>query len=132
MVAEKVDHNEPFVCWCQYNNEGDLLEKLIPDAIQVHGRQSNDEKEEKLIAFVEGKTRGLITKSKIAGFGLNWQHCAHVTMFPSHSFEQYYQSVRRCWRFGQTKPVTVKKAIAEIKKDCEHCNYKWHLFFLSL
>jgi len=106
-VAELVNHNDHFVSWCHFNNEGDLLEKLIPDAVQIHGRQSNDEKEEKLIAFGEGKIRGIITKSKIAGFGLNWQHCNHMTMFPSHSFEQYYQSVRRCWRFGQTRPVTV-------------------------
>ena len=106
-VAYLVDHKEPFVCWCHFNNEGDLLEKLIPDAEQIHGRQSNDEKEEKLIAFANGEIRGIITKSKIAGFGLNWQHCCHTTMFPTHSFEQYYQSVRRFWRFGQTKPVTV-------------------------
>jgi hypothetical protein len=106
-VAELVNHNDHFVAWCHFNNEGDLLEKLIPDAVQIHGRQTNDEKEERLIAFSEGKIRGIITKAKIAGFGLNWQHCNHMTMFPSHSFEQYYQSVRRCWRFGQTRPVTV-------------------------
>ena len=106
-VAELVNHKDFFVVWCQFNNEGDLMEKLIPDAVQVKGSQSNDEKEERLSAFSDGKVRGIITKSKIGGFGLNWQHCNHVVMFPSHSFEQYYQSVRRCWRFGQKRPVTV-------------------------
>jgi hypothetical protein len=106
-VAERVNGNSNAVVWCNLNTEGDLLEKIIPDAIQVAGCQSDEEKEEKLSAFSEGKIRVLITKPKIAGFGLNWQHCNHVTFFPSHSFEQYYQCVRRCWRFGQQKPVTV-------------------------
>lgn len=106
-VAELVDHKNPFVSWCHLNKEGDLLEKLIPDAIQISGKQSTDEKEEKLIAFSSGQIRGIITKSKIAGFGLNWQHCAHTTMFPTHSYEQYYQSVRRFWRFGQKNAVNV-------------------------
>jgi SNF2 family DNA or RNA helicase len=59
------------------------------------------------MAFADGTARVLITKPKIGAWGLNYQHCNHVTFFPSHSFEQYYQGVRRCWRFGQTRPVTV-------------------------
>lgn len=106
-VAEIVDHDKPFCCWCQYNNEGDLLEKLIPNAVQVAGKHSDEEKEEKLIAFQKGEVQGIVTKPKIAGFGLNFQHCAHTTFFPSHSYEQYYQGVRRFWRFGQEKEVTV-------------------------
>ena len=106
-VAEIVNHKEPFLIWCHLNDEGDLLEKLIPNAIQVAGKHSDDEKERRLNAFSNGEVQGMITKPKIAGFGMNWQHCAHMTFFPSNSYEQYYQGVRRCWRFGQTKPVTV-------------------------
>lgn len=98
---------EPFLTWCDLNEEGDMLERLIPDAVQVSGKDSDEAKEEKMIAFAEGKVRGLITKKKIGAWGLNFQHCAHITDFPSHSYEQYYQGVRRCWRFGQTRPVHV-------------------------
>lgn len=98
---------QPFVMWCNLNDEGDLLQKMVPDAVQVSGKDSDDAKEEKLLAFSQGKVRGLITKQKIAGWGLNWQHCAHMTEFPTHSFEGYYQKVRRCWRFGQQRSVQV-------------------------
>lgn len=84
-----------------------MLEKMIPDAVQVSGKDSDDVKEERLLAFAKGEARVLVTKSKIAGFGMNFQNCHHVTFFPSHSYEQYYQGIRRCWRFGQTKPVHV-------------------------
>lgn len=106
-VALKVDHDSPAVVWCHLNDEGDLLERLIPDAVQVAGKDSDDKKEERFLAFSNGDIRVLVTKPKIGAFGLNWQHCAHMTFFPSHSFEQYYQAVRRCWRFGQMHPVTV-------------------------
>jgi hypothetical protein len=96
---------KPFVVWCQLNPEGDLLEKLIPDAVQVSGSDSDDEKEEKYEAFRTGQSRGIISKHKIAAWGLNWQHCAHVVEFADHSYEQHYQGVRRCWRFGQKYPV---------------------------
>lgn len=102
-----VDTGEPAVAWCDLNDEGDLLEKLIPGAVQVSGRDSDDAKEEKLLAFSEGQFRVLVTKQKIAGFGMNWQHCAHMTDFPSHSYEGYYQKVRRSWRFGQRRKVRV-------------------------
>ena len=98
---------ESALMWCHLNEEGDLLERLLPDAIQVSGKDSDEAKEEKLLSFSRGKSRVLITKPKIGAWGLNFQHCAHVTSFPSHSFEQYYQGVRRCWRFGQTRPVHV-------------------------
>lgn len=106
-AAELVQNSPCYVAWCHLNQEGDLLEKLMSGAVQVSGRDSDDEKEEKFEAFTSGQVRGLVTKSSIAGWGLNWQHCHHMTVFPSHSFEQYYQSVRRCWRFGQQSPVTV-------------------------
>jgi hypothetical protein len=98
---------QPALVWCHLNDEGDMLESLIPDAVQVAGSDSDERKEERLEAFADGKARVLITKPKIGAWGLNFQHCNHVTFFPSHSFEQYYQSVRRCWRFGQTRPVRV-------------------------
>lgn len=112
-VAELVAHDRPAVCWVHLNDEGDELERLIPDAEQVTGSMSDDEKEERLAAFAAGQIRVLVTKPTIAGYGLNWQHCAHQTYFPSHSFEQWYQGVRRCWRFGQTNPVTVDVVTTE-------------------
>lgn len=106
-VAELVNSHNPALVWCHLNPEGDLLEKLIPDSVQVAGSDPDEAKEERLLAFADGKVRVLVTKQKIAGWGLNYQHCSHVTTFPSHSFEQYYQGVRRCWRFGQKNPVVV-------------------------
>lgn len=107
MVKSLIDHNHSVVVWCQYNPEGDLLEKMIPDAIQVAGADSDQSKEDKLMAFTNGDERVLITKPKIGAWGLNWQHCGHHTFFPSHSFEQWYQAVRRSLRFGRVDPVTV-------------------------
>jgi len=99
--------------WCHLNDEGDLLERLITDARQVSGRQSDEEKEELFLAFASGELRKLVTKPKIGAWGLNFQRCAHVTAFPSHSYEQHYQGVRRCWRFGQTRPVRVDVVTTE-------------------
>lgn len=104
---------EPALVWCHLNDEGDALERLIPDAVQVAGNDSDETKEARLIDFADRKSRVLITKPKIGAWGLNFQHCAHITMFPSHSFEQYYQSIRRCWRFGQTRPVLVDMITTE-------------------
>jgi hypothetical protein len=106
-VAEKVCDGGSKVVWCHLNDEGDLLEKMISDGKQVKGGMSDDKKEGLMNDFSNGDLRVLITKPKIGAFGLNWQHCSHMTFFPSHSYEQYYQGVRRCWRFGQKKPVTV-------------------------
>ena len=99
--------NRPALVWCHLNTEGNLLEEMIPESEQVSGDDSEEEKERKFLSFIGGDTRILITKPKIGAWGLNMQHCNHVTFFPSHSFEQYYQGVRRCWRFGQTRPVKV-------------------------
>jgi len=106
-VASKVNGYNYSVVWCQLNDEGDLLEKIIPNAKQVKGSMSDEKKEKTLLSFFTGDLKILITKPKIGAFGLNWQHCNHMTFFPSHSYEQYYQGVRRCWRFGQQKPVYV-------------------------
>jgi superfamily II DNA or RNA helicase len=113
-VAELVnDTGEPALVWCHLNEEGDLLQRLIPDAVQVAGKDSDDAKEERLEAFAAGKARVLICKPKIGAWGLNFQHCAHVVYFPSHSYEQYYQAIRRCWRFGQKRPVVVDVVATE-------------------
>lgn len=106
-VAELVDHGRPALVWCHLNAEGDRLEKLIPDSVQVSGKDSDDDKEAKLNDFATGNARVLVTKPKIGAWGLNFQHCSHVVFFPSHSFEQWYQGVRRCWRFGQKNTVKV-------------------------
>jgi hypothetical protein len=113
MAALVVGTGEPAMVWCHLNDEGDLLERLIPDAVQVSGNDGDDAKEEKLLGFADGKFRVLVTKPKIGAWGLNCQHCAHVATFPSHSFEQFYQLVRRCWRFGQKRPVTVDIVASE-------------------
>lgn len=113
-VADLVNKTgQPAVVWCHLNDEGNLLEKLIPDARQVSGGDSDESKEDAFTAFRYGGSRVLITKPKIGAWGLNWQHCAHMTFFPSHSFESYYQAVRRCWRFGQTRPVVVDVVTTE-------------------
>lgn len=107
-AAELVrDTGRPAVMWCHLNPEGDRLTEMVAGAIQVSGKDSPELKEEKFTAFAAGQIRALVIKPKIGAFGLNWQHCDHTTVFPSHSFEQYYQEVRRFWRFGQVNPVTV-------------------------
>jgi len=113
-VASLVNHTgEPALVWCHLNEEGNLLNRLIPDSIEISGKDSDEAKEEKFLAFAHGQARVLVTKPKIGAWGLNFQHCAHITNFPSHSFEQYYQGVRRCWRFGQKRPVRVDTVTTE-------------------
>jgi hypothetical protein len=111
-AAELANAQESSVIWCHLNPEGDLIEKLL-DGEQISGRDSEEAKEEKLLAFSRGQIKRIVTKSSIAGWGMNWQHCHHTVTFPSHSFEQYYQSVRRFWRFGQVNPVTVDVVTTE-------------------
>jgi hypothetical protein len=110
-------HDQPATVWCHLNEESALLSRLIPDAVEVSGNDSDDDKERKLLAFQRGDVRVLVTKPKIGAWGLNFQHCAHMVTFPSHSFEQYYQSVRRQWRFGQTRPVTVDVVASEGERE---------------
>lgn len=112
-VAELVNHDKPAVVWCHLNDEGDLLAKLIPDARQVSGTDSIDEKEAAYEAFSNGSLRVVVIKPKIGAWGLNWQHCSHVVMFGSHSYEQCYQAKRRCWRFGQKNKVKVDTVLSE-------------------
>ena len=112
-AASLLAGTEQGVAWCQLNDESDFLESEISGAVAVSGSDSDSAKEEKLEAFSSGDIRVLVTKPKIGGFGLNWQHCRRMTFFPSHSFEQYYQAVRRCWRYGQKHAVDVHVVTTE-------------------
>ena len=107
--AEMVNTDkQPWIVWCDLNAEGDALRAEIPDAVEIRGSDDMDVKEKRLMDFAHGKIRVLITKPSIAGFGLNWQHCARMAFVGvTDSWEAYYQAVRRCWRFGQKRPVDV-------------------------
>jgi hypothetical protein len=96
---------ETSVYWCNLNDEGDLLKELDKNSYQIKGPMDLDKKEEILIGFYKGEIKKLITKPKMTCFGLNWQHCNHTIYFPTFSYEQYYQAIRRFWRFGQKKKV---------------------------
>lgn len=106
-AVELCGPHDTSVYWCNLNEEGDLIERLDKEAVQVRGGMSIEKKEDILLSFSAGEIKRLITKPKITAFGLNWQHCAHTVFFPTFSYEQYYQSIRRFWRFGQQRPVTV-------------------------
>jgi superfamily II DNA or RNA helicase len=95
------------VYWCNLNEESSLIKELDPEAVEIKGSMSIDKKEEILLAFANGEIKRIITKAKMTGMGLNWQHCNHSVFFPTYSYEQYYQAIRRFWRFGQTKDVTI-------------------------
>lgn len=106
--------NEPIVVWCNTNPEADMLMSLIPDAVEARGDEKPEAKAAKLTAFTRGEVRVLVTKPKIAAYGLNWQHC-HIQVEASvdNSFEMFYQKVRRSYRFGQKNPVTIYRVYAE-------------------
>lgn len=115
MVAEMVNDNDrPWVVWCDTDYEADALVKMIPHAREVRGSHTPKQKEDTLAAFASGGLRVLISKPVICGFGLNWQHCSDMAFVGrSFSYEAWYQAVRRCWRFGQTKPVACHIIVAE-------------------
>lgn len=107
-AAVNAEPDEAWVVWCDLNDEGDALTAAIHGAVQIAGRHTTDEKETRLRDFAEGRTRVLVSKPSICGWGLNWQHSARMAFVGvTDSFESYYQAVRRCWRFGQTRPVDV-------------------------
>lgn len=108
---------ESGVAWCHLNDESALLAKLIPGAVELTGADSPYEKEEKLTGFSRGEIPFLVTKPIIGAWGLNWQHSHRMTYFPSHSYEQMYQAVRRMWRFGQQRQVTVDVITTEGGRD---------------
>ena len=104
IVATKPD--EPWLIWCNLNSESQAAVDLIPDAVQVSGSDSREDKESRMLGFSSGSVRVMVSKPSIAGYGMNWQHCNNVVFLGlSDSYEQFYQAIRRCWRFGQTKPV---------------------------
>ena len=108
LAAELADSGGSVLIWCELNREADAVSRAIPDAVQVAGSDSPEVKADRLNRFARGEIRVLVTKPKIAGFGMNMQVCSRmVFMGASHSYEQTYQAVRRCWRFGQKSPVDV-------------------------
>ena len=113
--AEIVNSTDrPFLVWCNLNDESDALKAAIPGAVEVRGSDTDDHKEKSIAGFLDGSIRVIVSKPKIMGLGLNFQHCADMAYVGlSDSYEQLYQSIRRCWRFGQNKPVNVHVITAE-------------------
>jgi DNA modification methylase len=108
--------SEPWLIWCNLNDESSMIAKLIPDAVEVRGSDTKDHKEKSMLGFSAGTVRVLVTKPKISGFGMNWQHCSNMAFVGlSDSYEQYYQAVRRCWRFGQKNTVNAYVITADIE-----------------
>ena len=111
--AVQLAEGKTSVYWCNLNDESELLANLDPYAVEIIGGMSIDKKEEILVAFARGEIKRLITKAKMTSMGLNWQHCKHTVFFPTWSYEQYYQAIRRFWRFGQKSEVTCDMVISE-------------------
>lgn len=110
----QAEAGEPWIVWCDTDYEADALAKRIPEAVEVRGSHTPDRKESALAAFSDGSTRVLISKPSVCGMGMNWQHAARVAFVGrSFSYEAWYQAVRRCWRFGQTRQVDVHLIVAE-------------------
>ena len=117
MAADLANTGEPVIVWCETNDESDILANTVDDCIEVKGSMTIDQKEDALWAFTSGKVRAIVTKKKIAGFGLNWQHCNHqVHSSISYSYEAYYQAVRRSWRFGQKRPVKIDVVMSDTER----------------
>ena len=104
------------VYWCNTNNESTMLANMDTESVEIKGSQTIEKKEEILIGFSRGEIKRIVTKAKMTSFGLNWQHCNHSVFFPTWSYEQYYQAVRRFWRFGQTKTVVIDLVISDGQK----------------
>lgn len=113
-ASELATHDKPVTVWCETNDESNLLVQMVPGAVEVHGSLDADEKERRLLGFASGEYRAIVTKPKLAGFGVNWQHCAHAVFASiSFSYEQHYQAVRRSHRFGQSEVVRNDVVIAD-------------------
>lgn len=129
--------NEPGIVWCESNAESEALARMIPDAVEVKGSNTPEQKEERIMAFTNGNARVIVSKPSICGFGMNWQHCRNIAFASiSYSYEQFYQAVRRSWRFGQTRPVNVDVVIADAeipvwrtieRKSTDHDHMKSHM-----
>lgn len=113
LKAIELADSKTSVYWCNTNNESSILKNLDSNAVEIIGSQSVEQKEEILLAFSGGEIKRLITKARMTSFGLNWQHCNHSVFFPTWSYEQYYQAIRRFWRFGQKKPVIIDLVISD-------------------
>lgn len=115
--AEIVNSTDrPFLVWCDLNKESELLAKSIPGAVEVKGSDSPEHKEKAMLDFANGKIRCLVSKPSICGFGMNWQHCADMAFVGlSDSFEQIYQAIRRCYRFGQKNQVNVHMITSDLE-----------------
>lgn len=111
--AIELAKNKTSVYWCNTNNESSILKSNDKEAVEIIGSQSIEQKEEILKAFADGQIKRLITKAKMTGMGLNWQHCNHSVFFPTWSYEQYYQAIRRFWRFGQKNDVVIDLVLSE-------------------
>lgn len=108
--------DEPWLLWCGLNAEADLLAKMLPDAVNVHGGWTPEDKADALLGFADGSIGYLITKPSIAAFGLNWQHCARMVFVGlSDSYEAYYQAIRRCYRYGQERVVHAHIVLSELE-----------------
>jgi Helicase conserved C-terminal domain len=111
--AATLAENKTSVYWCNLNDESSLLKQFDKDAIEILGSMSIEKKEDILMNFANGNIKRIITKPKMTSFGLNWQHCNHTVFFPTWSYEQYYQAIRRFWRFGQKSDVVVDMVISD-------------------
>lgn len=111
--AVELARGKTSVYWCNLNEESELLAKLDPDAVEIKGGMSIDKKEDLLLAFANGEIDRLVTKARMTSMGLNWQHCNHTVYFPTWSYEQFYQAIRRFWRFGQKREVTCDMVISD-------------------
>ena len=111
-AVELANAHETSVYWVNLNDEAKLINQL-DNCVEVKGNMDIDKKEEILLAFSKGEIKKLITKTSITAFGLNWQHCNHTTYFPTYSYEQYYQAIRRFWRFGQKNDVYVDLVLSD-------------------
>lgn len=137
MAAKLADHGNPVTVWCETNDESAMLAQMIDGAVEVHGSLDPDEKERRLLGFAAGDHRVMVTKPKLAGFGVNWQHCAHAVFASiSFSYEQHYQAVRRSHRFGQSERVRNDIVISDTEasiwnvineKSAKHDEMKRHM-----
>ena len=118
-IAQMVNQSdEPWLVWCDMNIESQHLSMSIPDSVEVKGSDTSDFKADAMLGFANGEHRVMVTKPSIAGFGMNWQHCSKIAFCGlSHSYEQFYQAIRRCWRFGQTCPVEVHVVVTDAEQE---------------
>ena len=115
-AVEKANQHGTSVYWVNLNDESKMIKSMDSESVEILGKMSVDQKEDILLAFSNGEIKKLVTKTSITAFGLNWQHCNHTTYFPTYSYEQYYQAIRRFWRFGQKNPVYVDLILSDGQK----------------